>query len=86
MGSTTSKSKRARASSSIRSKNPIPLPAPSQLTDKGAYFRDYRKRRQTDPRLRLHRKLKLLNRKELLALEQTVDTLLGSKRLAAVPK
>lgn len=72
MASTTSKSRPAKGLSST---------PPSQVKDAAGYMRDYRTRRKLDPRLRLQRKLRMMSLKEIRALEQTANTLLGPKRL-----
>ena len=50
-------------------------------TSRSAYLREYRAKRLASPQLRLQKKLKLLTKKELAAVEQSVDTILGPKRL-----
>jgi hypothetical protein len=54
---------------------------PKKPPSRAAYLAAYRKRRKTDPVLRIHKKLTMLRPRELTALERAINTMLGPKRL-----
>jgi hypothetical protein len=63
-----------------KKKSNSPSPVPAQRTE---YMREYRKRRVSDPILKIQARLRIMTKRELKELELMLDQKIGTKRLTA---
>lgn len=92
MASTTRASKSAPAPSGAaatpnpkatrgKSRSPTSARKSARKSTEADYLRDYRSRRRLDPRLRMQRKLRMMNEAQVAQTERYMDRLLGKTLL-----